>query len=675
MTRTNYIITGATGTIGGRVVERLLERGERPRVLVRDPEKARRRYGDRVDIAVGDLADAASLPPVLAGGDALLLVNVGPELAARDAAMARAARAAGIRYLVKLSSKDVAQEVGTGPWHARGEAAIRATGIAFTFLRAAGFMSNALGWATSIRTAGVVRMPTGEGRIPFIHPDDIADVATHVLVHRRSDGETLQLTGPEALTYAEMTAAIGTAIGKRLAFQSISDEEAREQALTWGESPPMVEALLSIWQAIRAGRLAGVTSDVERILGRKPIGFARWAEQHAASFAGADRATGVLEPYASWAVAPSDRTTPGRAGPPPLSFANKTIRNIVRTSVGGDQARVRFSNVYGTTPLAIAGAHMALAKTGSEIDTSTDRALTVDGRASFTIAAGAEVWTDPVALAVPTNGDVAVSVFVRSEAIARTWRDASRQTSYIGEGDHLGAAMIGDAAETTEAYHWLTGLDVYRREPANVVVLFGDSNVAGFGSAVDTNHRLHNHLSNRLAAQSRAIGVINAGIPGNRASLDGPVGEAATRRFARDVLGQSGVTHVVVHIGINDIGLAGLIGTQCPSADDIIAALDDLIAQARARDLKVILATLLPWKGATLFGAPYGDAAGEQKRLAVNAWIRANRTVDAVLDLAKDVQDPSDPARLDPRFDAGDHLHCNAAGYQAMAAAVDVSTW
>ena len=676
MKKPNYIITGATGTIGGRVVERLLERGERPRILVRDSEKARRRFGDRVDIAVCDLANPASLPPVLAGGDALLLVNVGPELAARDAAMAQAARTAGIRFLVKLSSKDVAQEVGTGPWHARGEAAIRATGIAFTFIRAAGFMSNALGWATSIRGDGVVRVPTGEGRIPFVHPDDIAEVAAHLLVHRGYDGETLQLTGPEALTYAEMTAAIGAAIGKRLAFRSISDEEARERVRAWGEPPAMVEALLSIWQAIRAGRLAGVTSDVERVLGRKPLAFARWVEQHAAAFTDAGREPGVLVPYASWAVAPSDHATPSRAGlPPPLSFANKTIRNIVRTSIGGEQARVRFSNVYGKTPLAIAGAHLALVKTGSEIDARTDRALTVDGRAAFTIAAGAEAWTDPVAFAVPTNGDVAVSVFVRSEAIARTWRDASRQTSYIGEGDQLGAATIADAVETTEAYHWVTGLDVYRRGPANVAVLFGDSNIAGSGSAVDTNHRLHNHLSKRLAAESRAIGVINAGIPGNRASFDGPIGEAATRRFARDVLGQSGVTHVVVHVGINDIGLAGMIATQCPSADDVIAALDDLISQARAADLKVILATLLPWKGAMLFGAPYGDAAGEQKRLAVNAWIRANRTVHAVLDLDKVVQDPSDPARLDPRFDAGDHLHCNAAGYEAMAAAVDVSTF
>lgn len=374
---------------------------------------------------------------------------------------------------------------------------------------------------------------------------------------------------------------------------------------------------------------------------------------------------GITAPYASWAVAPSDCATP-------VSLTNQTLRSIVRTSIGGEQARVRFSNAYGASPLAIAGAHLALATTGSAIDPRTDRALTVDGRRAFEIAPGAEVWSDPAALAVPADADVAVSLFVRAEALARTSRDASRQTGYIAGGDQLGAARLAGAAETTEAYHWITGLDVYRREPTNVAVLLGDSNLAGFGAAVDANRRFHNHLARRLGA---AVGVVNAGIPGNRASLDGPVGEAATKRFARDVLGQTGATHVVVQLGINDIGLARMIPGPAPSVDEIVAALDDVVRQARARKLKVLLATLLPWKDATLFGAPYYDADGEQKRLAVNAWIRANRAVDVVLELDRAVQEPRDPARLDPRLDAGDHLHCNDAGYEAMAMAVEVSAF
>lgn len=379
-----------------------------------------------------------------------------------------------------------------------------------------------------------------------------------------------------------------------------------------------------------------------------------------------------LLPYASWAVAPSAPVA--HAAQPEPTFVKQTIRHVVRASIGGEAARVRFSNVYGTTPLAVAGAHLARATSGGGIEPSTDRELTVDGRASFTIAAGAEVWTDAVALDVPTHGNLAVSVFVRSEASARTSRDASRQTTYVAPGDQLGAAKLGGAVETVEAYHWVTGLDVHRREPTNVVVLLGDSNVAGFGAAIDENARFHDHLSRRLVGAARSVGVVNAGIPGNRASFDGPIGEAATRRFARDVLGQSGVTHVIVQIGINDIGLAGMTPAQSPSADAIIWALRDMIEQAAARDVKVILATLLPWKGATLFGAPFGDAAGEAKRLAVNAWIRTNRSVHAVLDLEAAVRDPFDPGRIDPRFDAGDHLHGNGAGYAAMAAAVDLAT-
>jgi uncharacterized protein YbjT (DUF2867 family) len=281
----NYLITGATGNIGSLVVERLLERGDRPRIFVRDVGKARARYGDRVDVAVGDLAETATLSAALAGIDALFLVNSGHDLDVRDAAAAKAAKAAGVRHLVKLSSIDAReQNVGTGVWHARGEAAIVASGIAFTFVQPSGFMVNALWWARSIKTEGVVVASTADGRIPFIHSDDIAAVATKALTTRGYDGESLPITGPEALTYAEMAAKIGAAIGRPLGFQAISDDEARRQQIAWGAPEPLVEARLSIFRAIREGRLATVTNTVERVLGRAPIAFDRWAEQNAAAF-------------------------------------------------------------------------------------------------------------------------------------------------------------------------------------------------------------------------------------------------------------------------------------------------------------------------------------------------------------------------------------------------------
>src|SRR5258708_13966053 len=153
----SYLITGATGDVGSKVVERLLQRGDRPRVFVREEEKARSRFGDRVDVFVGDLADPASLRSAVEGVDALFLVNTGPQIPVRDGGAAKVAKAAGVKHLVTLSSLSVEEGLAIGAWHERGEAAIRATGIPFTFVRPTGFMSNLLAWATSIKAEGVVR--------------------------------------------------------------------------------------------------------------------------------------------------------------------------------------------------------------------------------------------------------------------------------------------------------------------------------------------------------------------------------------------------------------------------------------------------------------------------------------------------------------------------------------
>jgi (4-alkanoyl-5-oxo-2,5-dihydrofuran-3-yl)methyl phosphate reductase len=279
-----YLITGATGNIGGRVVDRLLAKDARPRVFARDAEKARQRFGDPADVALGDLSDPSSLERALRGIEALFLVNAGPDLAAKDKAAAEAAKSAGVRLVVKLSTYDVAQQVGTGAWHAAGEAAIRASGVGFAFVRPSGFMDNFLHWAASIKSEGVVRSATADGRIPFIHSDDIADVAVACLTTPSLEGEALPITGPEALSFGEMTEKVAAAIGRPLRFQPISDDEARRQHLAWGAPAPLVEARLSIFRAIREGRLAEVTDHVERVVGRKPLAFDQWAQQNAAAF-------------------------------------------------------------------------------------------------------------------------------------------------------------------------------------------------------------------------------------------------------------------------------------------------------------------------------------------------------------------------------------------------------
>jgi (4-alkanoyl-5-oxo-2,5-dihydrofuran-3-yl)methyl phosphate reductase len=280
----SYLITGATGDIGSRVVQLLLQHGVRPRVFVRDAAKARARYGDRVDIFVGDLADRKSLLPALQGAEALFLINSGPEIPSRDGMAAHSAKATGVKHLVKLSSMDAQQNVGTGAWHAQGEAAIRATRIVFTFVQPSGFMSNALGWAALIKAEGIVRSPTADGKIAFIHPDDIAAVAAKVLLTDEYRGDSLPITGPEALSYFEMTQKIGAATNRQLRFQAIQEKQESDYMTDSGDSAAMVKAHLSIYRAIREGRLAKVTDNVERILGRKPKTFDQWAQENAATF-------------------------------------------------------------------------------------------------------------------------------------------------------------------------------------------------------------------------------------------------------------------------------------------------------------------------------------------------------------------------------------------------------
>jgi uncharacterized protein YbjT (DUF2867 family) len=281
---TTYLVTGATGNIGSRVVERLVARDEQTRVFVRNGDKATSRYGDRVDVRVGDLADPTALARAVDGVDVVFLVTTGVDLAEMDKRAASVAKSAGVRLLVKLSTDDVEQGVGTGVWHREGEAAIRDSGIGFVFVQPSGFMDNFLNWADAIKTDGVVRCAAGDGTIPFIHSDDIADVAIAAMTNPQYEGLSVPITGPEALSFADMAAKVGAVIGRELRFQPVSDDDERRRQAAWGSPEPLIEARLSIFRAMREGRLATVTNNVASILGREPISFDRWAHQNAAAF-------------------------------------------------------------------------------------------------------------------------------------------------------------------------------------------------------------------------------------------------------------------------------------------------------------------------------------------------------------------------------------------------------
>ena len=359
----------------------------------------------------------------------------------------------------------------------------------------------------------------------------------------------------------------------------------------------------------------------------------------------------------------------GGAPPTPLNFNNQTLRQIVHTSLGGDRVRIVLSNAFGTSPLAVGAAHVALREKDAAIVATSDRVLAFGGSPSVNIPPGATVVSDPVALTVPASADLAIDMYLPGDTAASTspltTHGGALQTSYVSAtGDHTGAADMPEAT-TTAAWFFLARVEVAAPERAGAVVTFGDSITDGTRSTPNTNSRWPDQLAKRLQAQKINLGVLNQGIAGNRVLGDG-AGVSALARFDRDVLAQAGVTHVIVLESINDIGIAR--DSPCPTARDLIAGQAQLIERAHARGIKIYGGTLLPFEGAA-----YYTAEGEAKRREFNEWVRTNKNYDGVVDFDAAVRDPSAPTKLQPQYNSGDNLHLNDAGYQAMANAVDLA--
>jgi lysophospholipase L1-like esterase len=363
--------------------------------------------------------------------------------------------------------------------------------------------------------------------------------------------------------------------------------------------------------------------------------------------------------------------------PIPRSLRNQTIRQVARVSLGGNRVRVELSNEYGTQPLVIGAAHVALAGDGVAIRPGSDRPLTFGGEPSVTVPPGAPVLSDPVDLAVEPLGSVAVSLFLPEVTPATTWHNEGVQTAYISsEGDFAGAADFKPAHMLLSRI-FLSGIMVDAAPDARAVVTFGDSITDGATSTPDANHRWPDFLAERLAEAGAKVAVLNEGISGARVLSD-RMGDNALARFDRDVLSHPRADTVVLMMGINDIGWPDTIlvpkSEAAPSAQQIITGYEQLIARAHLHGMRIIGATLTPFedtfRGNPLFG--YYTEAKEAKRQAVNQWIRTSGAFDGVIDFDAAVRDPQNPKHIRAEFDSGDHLHPQDDGLRAMAAAVDL---
>ena len=371
---------------------------------------------------------------------------------------------------------------------------------------------------------------------------------------------------------------------------------------------------------------------------------------------------------ASWGAspAPPPSQTPSSSSP---SFEDRTIRQIVRLSAGGERVRIRFSNEFGSKPLHIEAAHLALAAKDDGEVAGTDHTLTFGGKTSVDIPPGAPMLSDPVDLALPPLSRLSISLYLPNETGPCTCHGVGLETAFVVPGNAADQATFQNP-QTLGVRAFLTSVEVATSKPSASIIALGDSITDGVMSTSDADRRWPDRLAERLVG--KPIGVVNEGISGNRL-LAGGAGESALTRFDRDVLSNSGARYLIIFEGVNDLGLrhpvdaTGAPTALPPTASDLIEAYRQLIERAHAHGLKVIGATIVPYEG-----AGYYSAQGETDRETINAWIKTSHAFDAVLDFDAVWRDPSHPTRIQALFDSGDHIHGSDMGYKALADAIDL---
>ncbi|MBS3652385.1 SGNH/GDSL hydrolase family protein [Pseudaminobacter sp. 19-2017] len=361
---------------------------------------------------------------------------------------------------------------------------------------------------------------------------------------------------------------------------------------------------------------------------------------------------------------------------PIRSIIGQTVREIVRVTAAGQQVILRFTNEFGSHPIQLDAVNVARALAAGWIDTQTAQKATFGGKAFGTISPGAALFSDPIDLHVDALSHLAVSYFTEQYFALATHHYEAQQTCYISEPGNFADAEVMPVQQTTTSHYLLSSVYVQAPKTTGAVVCFGDSITDGLCSTIDADNRWPDIFAERLRGAGIKLAVLNQGIGGNRLLHDCR-GVKALERFNRDALTQHGATHLVLLEGINDILWPNTIlasGREFVTADEIVAALGQLVLRAKMAGLKVMIGTLLPFENALpdLPGIGFYTPAKEAIRQAVNDFIRNLSGADAVMDFDVLMRDPAQPTRLLPEYDSGDHIHPNDAGYRAMANAIDL---
>jgi lysophospholipase L1-like esterase len=369
----------------------------------------------------------------------------------------------------------------------------------------------------------------------------------------------------------------------------------------------------------------------------------------------------------SWTVAPA----PAEG----VAFNNITLRMNGRLSLGGAVLRVRLSNAHGTKPLRIGAAHLGLRAGGPAIVPGTDRVLSFGGSPEAVIPTGSLLISDPVELTVPPLGDIAITLHLPDDlqpSSGITGRYA-RLTNYISPLGNFAAEQMMPVGKITDDWYFVSGIDVLADAGTGAVVALGDSLTDGNISTHDMYANWPSQLARRLAGPQggRKMAVMNQGLGGNRILHD-IRGDSGLRRFDRDVLAQSGVTHVIVLLGTNDLRNRQGRAEEEANAPAMIAGLKQFALRAHASGVKAFVGTLTPFENETFLPGAWNPAR-ESVRQAVNAWIRGNDVFDAVIDFDEAVRAPERTSSMLPKYDCGDHLHQSDLGYNHMGDAIDLS--